>query len=362
MEKVKVGIIGTGNISPAYINGCRAFDILDLVACADMDVAKAMTVAKEHNIPKALSVDELLADPEIEFVINLTIPAVHADVSLKIIEAGKHPYSEKPLAVSREDGQKIIAAAKAKGVLVGCAPDTFLFGPHQACRKLIDDGSIGDPVAAIAFMMGHGPERWHPSPDFFYQVGGGPLFDMGPYYITCLVNLLGPVKKVAAITRASFPERVAADGHKIPVNVTTHVAGTLEFHSGAIATLINSFDIWKHQLPRMEVYGATGSLYVPDPNGYENKVLLYQEGQENWQQMELPHGDDWKRGIGTADMAYALRTGRTHRASGEMAYHVLDVMHCFDESSNSGQHVEVKSTCARPAALPVGLPARQLDS
>ena len=201
--KVKVGIIGCGNIFSAYAKGLRVFDILELAACADIDMARARAKAEEFNVPRACTVDELLADPAIEIVVNLTVPKTHAEVSLQIIEAGKHVYSEKPLAVTREDGGRILAAAKARGLLVGCAPDTFLGGGLQTCRKLIDDGWIGRPVAATAFMAGHGVEAWHPNPFFYYQKGGGPVFDMGPYYLTALINLLGPARRVTGATSAN---------------------------------------------------------------------------------------------------------------------------------------------------------------
>ncbi|MBL8160667.1 MAG: Gfo/Idh/MocA family oxidoreductase [Anaerolineae bacterium] len=363
-NKIKVGIIGTGNISPAYFKGCRAFDILDLVACADIDLEKARHAQQEYNIPKVYSVEDLLADPEIQIVINLTIPAVHAGVSLSILQAGKHVYSEKPFAVKLEDGQKILQLAQEKGLRTGCAPDTFMFGPHQTCRKLIDDGAIGQPVAASAHMASHGPEAWHPNPDFFYQVGGGPLFDMGPYYITCLVNLLGAVKRVAASTRISFPERVAEskgnEGRRLKVDVPTHYAGVLDFASGAVASYIVSFDVWKHHLPMMEVYGSEGSLSVPDPNGYSKDVGVSKRGGD-WQIMPQTHREEWARGIGVADMAYGILYGRPHRATGEMAYHVLEVMHAFEQASTSGQHVMIQSSIERPQALPTGLQARVLD-
>jgi predicted dehydrogenase len=363
MEPLRIGIIGTGNISPAYIKGCRDFDILHLAACADLDLDKARAVAAENEIPAVYSVEDMLNAPDIDIVVNLTIPAAHAAVSLSALNAGKHVYSEKPFAVTRDDGQKILATAREKGLRVGCAPDTFLFGPHQTCRKLIDEGAIGRPVAAFANMLSHGPESWHPNPDFFYQTGGGPMFDMGPYYVTCLVNLLGAVESVTAVTRKSFDERIMGknrDGRHIPVEIPTHYTGALDFEGGAVATVTMSFDIWGHSLPRMEIYGSEGSLYVPDPNGYEKTVKLWRDGK--WEEIPLTHREEWRRGIGLADMAYAITNGREQRASGDLAYHVLDVMHCFEESSNAGQRIEVGSRAERPAALPVGLEARVLDA
>jgi len=365
-RSVKVGIIGTGNILGAYVENCRAFEILDLVACADIDRRKAQAKAEAFDIPKAWPVEELLGDPEIDLVVNLTVPKAHAEVSLSVIEAGKHVYSEKPLAVTRQDGEKLLAAAREKEVRIGCAPDTFLGGGLQTCRKLIDDGWIGEPVAAVAFMAQHGPESWHPNPDFFYQMGAGPLFDVGPYYLTALVNLLGPVKRVAGSTRISFPERIATSeehrGRRIPVQVPTHVAGLLDFASGPIATLITSFDVWASRLPRIEVYGSEGTLSAPDPNIFGGRVLVRRAEAQAWSEMPLTHSAAVGRGIGVADMAYAMRYGRPHRANGEVAYHVLDVMQALGESSEMGKHVEITSRCAPPAPLPLGLHEGELDT
>ncbi len=355
----RIGIIGCGNISSAYVNGCRAFDHLRVVAVADLRPEAARAKAAEHDLACAGSVDELLADPDIDIVINLTVPDSHAAVSLAVLAAGKHVYSEKPLAVARPDGRAVLDLAAARGLRVGGAPDTFLGGGLQTCRKLIDDGAIGEPVAAIAFMLGHGPESWHPNPGFFYKTGAGPLFDMGPYYLTALIHLLGPVVRVAAIARISFAERIATSetrrGERLPVEVPTHVAGTLALAAGPIATMITSFDVWGHSLPRIEVYGSEGSLSVPDPNTFGGPVRLWRPGGE-WVDVPLSHSDAVRRGVGVADMAAAIRDGRPHRAAGEMAYHVLDVMHSFYESSAGERAITVASTCERPAAMPVGAP------
>jgi predicted dehydrogenase len=363
--KVKIGIIGCGNISPAYIKGCRAFEILDLVACADIDMARARNRAAEFNIPLACTVEELLANPEIKIVVNLTTPKAHTEVNLAAIAAGKNVHCEKPLALTREEGQRVLAAAKERGVLVGCAPDTFLGGGIQTCRKLIDDGWIGEPVAATAFMTCHGHESWHPDPEFYYQVGGGPMLDMGPYYLTALVNLIGPIRRVTGSTRITFPERLITSqpkyGTRIKVEVATHVAGVMDFANGAIGTIITSFDVWAANLPRIEIYGTTGSLSVPDPNGFTGPVRIRRAGAAEWSEIPLTHSPDVGRGIGVADMAYALTYGRPHRASGELAYHVLDVMHAFEDASRSGCHVTIASACARPAPLPLGLEPGKLD-
>ncbi|HVO43883.1 MAG TPA: Gfo/Idh/MocA family oxidoreductase [Aggregatilineales bacterium] len=354
-RRLRVGIIGVGNISPAYISGCHFFHVLDLVACADIDMHRAERVAAENAIPHAYSVDQLLADPAIDAVINLTVPAAHADVSLKVINAGKHVYSEKPLAITLADGQAILAAAQAKGVRVGGAPDTFMFGPHQNCRQMLDSGAIGNVVAGAAFLASHGPEKWHPNPDFFYKPGGGPMLDMGPYYITCLVNLLGPVVRVSGAARASFPERIAGDGHHIRVGVPTHYTGTLEFASGALVTLIVSFDVWQHRLPRgMELYGERGTLTVPDPNGHDpREVQLFTTEAGHWAEVPSAYPPDWARGIGLADMAYAIQEQRPHRASGDLAFHVLEVMHAFETAYRAGTYVTLRSTCARPEVMSI---------
>lgn len=357
METVRVGIVGCGNISSAYINGCRQFDFLEIAAVTDIVPEAAHAKAAEHHVPRVLTVEELLNDPDIDIVINLTVPAVHAEVSLAAIAAGKHVYSEKPLAISRADGRAILYAAAGRGVRVGCAPDTFLGGGLQTCRKLIDDGAIGEPVAATAFMMGHGPEGWHPNPAFFYQTGAGPLFDMGPYYVTALVHLLGPVQSVAAMARISFTERIATSearrGERLPVNVPTHVAGTLAMAAGPLATMVTSFDVWGHSMPRIEIYGSEGSLSVPDPNTFGGPVRLLRAGSSAWEEVPLTHSDTVRRGIGVADMALGIADGTPHRASGELAYHILDVMHSFYDSSDEGHHIQLLSSCEQPAALPV---------
>ena len=367
MEKVKIGIIGCGNISGIYLkNLSQVFDITEIAAIADLIPERAQAKAEEFNVPKACSVEELLADEEIKIVVNLTIPKAHAEVCMAALEAGKSVYVEKPLAITREDGLKIVKSASEKGLLVGCAPDTFLGGGLQTCRKLIDDGWIGTPVAATAFMMCHGHESWHPDPEFYYKVGGGPMFDMGPYYLTALISLMGPVRRVTGSARISFPERTITSqpkyGTVIDVEVPTHVAGVLDFESGAIGTIITSFDVWGAQLPRIEIYGSQGTLSVPDPNTFGGPVFIRKPGQNEWREIPLTHGyAENSRGIGVANMAYSLLSGRKNRASGELAYHVLEIMHGFHDASRDGRHYDVKSCCQRPAALPLGLSHRTLD-
>ena len=367
MSKTKVGIVGCGNISGIYLKNCtQVFRNLEVAACADLLVDRAKAKAEEFKVPKAGSVEELLADRDIKIVINLTIPKAHAAVAMQAVAAGKSVHNEKPLTITRADGQALLAAAKKKKVRVGCAPDTFMGAGIQTCRKLIDDGWIGEPVAATAFMTCHGHEGWHPDPEFYYKAGGGPMFDMGPYYVTALVALMGPVKRVTGSARATFAERTITSapkfGTKITVDVPTHVAGVMDFANGAVATIITTFDVWAANLPRIEIYGTEGSLSVPDPNGFGGPVKVRRAGAKDWSDVPLTHPyAENSRGIGVADMAAAIAAGRAHRASGELAYHVLDVMHAFHDASAAGKHVELASTCAKPAPLPMNLLPGEID-
>jgi predicted dehydrogenase len=352
--KTKVAIIGCGNISDIYLQNCKAFG-LDLAACADMDMARAGAKGQKFGVA-ARPVADVLSDPAFDIVINLTPPNVHAEINRAILNAGKHVYSEKPLATTRADGAQLVELAKAKGLRIGCAPDTFLGVGLQTCRKLIDDGVIGEPVAAVAFMTGHGMESWHPNPEFFYQPGAGPMFDMGPYYLTALVTMLGPIRRLTGSTRISFPERLITSqplaGAKIKVNTPTHVAGVLDFVSGPVATIITSFDVWAANLPRIEIYGSEGSLSVPDPNTFGGPVRVQLAGEKEWRDVPLTDGrTENSRGLGVIDMARAISKNRPHRASGDMAFHVLDVMQSFEEASRAGRHIEIQSRCERPAAL-----------
>lgn len=368
MDKTKVGIIGCGNISGIYLkNGQETFDVLEIAACADLLPERAQEQAEKFGVGCACSVEELLADPEIKIVLNLTIPQAHFSVAMQAIEAGKSVHNEKPLTLTREEGRQLLDAAEKNGVRVGCAPDTFLGGGHQTCRKLIDDGWIGEPVAATAFMLCHGHESWHPSPVFYYKAGGGPMFDMGPYYLTALINLMGPVSRVSGEANITFPQRIITSqplqGTLVDVDTPTHISSTLQFASGAIGTIITSFDVWSHQLPCIEIYGTEGSLRVPDPNGFGGPVSVRRSGASEWHDVPLTHiYAENSRGIGVADMAYGLQSGRPHRANGKLAYHVLDIMHATLDSPLQGRHIAIESTCERPAALPMGLTAGQLDA
>lgn len=358
-DKMKLGIVGCGNISKAYFNGASLFEILEVTACADLNEEAARAKADEFGA-RALSVDQLMEDDDVDIVVNLTIPQAHAMVSLKALEAGKHVHCEKPLAVTLEDGKRVIDMAKAKGLRVGCAPDTFLGGGQQTCRKLLDDGWIGRPIGGTAFLQTRGPEGWHPNPAFFYEIGGGPVFDMGPYYITALINLLGPVKSVIAFATKSFEERTATCaehfGEKLPVHIPTHNVGALQFGNGAVISASFSFDVPAHTHRPLELYGSEGSLQIPDPNTFGGEVKVKRLGGGDWQ--ALPHSHIYtenSRSIGVADMAYAIREGRPHRCSGELAYHALEVMHAFEKSQTSGQRVDLESACLQPEALPLNV-------
>ncbi|MCO5212494.1 MAG: Gfo/Idh/MocA family oxidoreductase [Caldilinea sp.] len=357
IKPVPVGVIGCGNISGAYMRMLKTLPAVQVVACADLRREAAEAMAQQWGIPQVLEVDELLAAPEIEVVLNLTIPQAHGEVALAALAAGKSVYNEKPLALTRAEGKQMLALAADKGRRVGGAPDTFLGGGLQTCRELIDAGAIGTPVAATAFMMSRGHEHWHPNPAFYYQKGGGPMFDMGPYYLTALVSLLGPVGRVSGATRITRPQRTITSqpryGEVVDVEVPTHVAGLLDFVAGPIATIITTFDVQASNLPWIEIYGTAGTLAAPDPNTFGGPVRLRGAGDSEWQEIPVtrPYTEN-SRGLGLADMAEGWRVGRPHRANGELAYHVLDIMHAIHDASNEGRHVTLESTCTRPEPMP----------
>jgi len=362
-QTTAIGIIGCGNISGIYCENARTLPGLTLVACADLDAARAQAQAEKYGI-RASTVEELLRDPSIELVINLTLPKTHAEVALAVLEAGKSVYNEKPLAVTRADAQQMLKLAQAKGLRVGAAPDTFLGGGLQTCRTLIDQGAIGRPVAAIAHLLYRGMEHWHPNPAFFYQPGAGPLFDIGPYYLTALTALLGAVQSVSGTTRITHAERLITSqplaGQLITVTTPTHVAATLEHVSGVISSLVLSFDISVGNGQSLTIYGSEGTLELPDPNTFGGPVRLLRRGAEQWEEMALTHGYTANsRGLGVADMAAALREGRPHRASGELAYHVLDTMQAIYDSADERRHIALESTCQRPEPLPARWPEQE---
>lgn len=356
VNPVRVGLIGCGFISEIYLKNAARFASYDIVACADVVPERARARAEEFGVPLVQSVVDLLANSEIEIILELTTPNAHAVIARAALDAGKGVYNEKPLAVALEDGARLVETAQSRGLRLGAAPDTFLGAGLQTCLRAIDDGLIGEPVAATAFMLSHGPEGWRPRPDFSYQVGGGPLFDMGPYYLTALVALLGPIRRVTGSARISQPERLIRGqpraGERIRVEAPTHLAAVLDFVSGPIATLVTSFDVGASEVPRIEIYGTNGSLSVPDPNTFGGPARPRLAGEEAWQVLpiSLPFEEN-SRGLGLADMASGLRSGAAHRASGELVYHVLEVMHAVESSSLGGKHIDIASAPAQPAPL-----------
>lgn len=354
-QPLRVGIVGTGAISGQYLSTFARLENVRLVAVADLDTARAASVAAEQGVP-ALTVDELIVDDEVDLVLNLTVPAAHAEVALGAIAAGKAVYGEKPLAATLDDARTVVDAARAAGVALGCAPDTVLGTGVQTARKAIDDGLIGEPVAATATMMTPGHERWHPNPDFYYQPGGGPLLDMGPYYVTTLVTLLGPVVSVVGAASHTRGTREIGSGPRagtlIPVDVDTHVTGVLRHASGALSTLVMSFDSVATRASEIEVHGQAGSLVVPDPNRFDGDVQLHELGGA-WRTLPPSAGyRDAGRGYGVADLA-ATPPGVPARANGDIAYHVLDIMTSLLAAAGSGTTVTVGSTCERPAVVPL---------
>lgn len=364
MTTINVGVIGCGNISDAYFKAAPQFPVLKMVAVADISMPAAAAKAETYGL-KAMTVDALLADDGIDIVLNLTTPQYHVEVGLAVVAAGKHVYSEKPLALNVAEAATLVAAAKAKGVRVGCAPDTFLGGVHQTARKVIDDGTIGDIVAGTAFMMCPGHERWHPNPGFYYQAGGGPMLDMGPYYITALINMLGPIDKVVGMAKATYSTRTIKsgdrEGESFDVNIDTHFSGIMQFVGGATVTMTQSFDVHKHEHTPIEIYGQKGSMLVADPNQFEGIVKI-SAGLDEWQEVAQTHlyGDGNYRILGLADMAQAIVSGRAHRASLELSLHVLEVMEAIQVSADEERTVKLKHQCERPAALSDDLEFGQL--
>ena len=363
MQTKRIGIIGCGAISSAYLeNATKRFPMLEVVACADLIPERAREQAEKFGVPTVCTTEELLDDPNVDIVLNLTIPAVHDEINRRALSAGKHVYVEKPLALDLSEAESTVALAKDAGLRIGCAPDTFLGAGIQTCRSLIDKGEIGEPVAATALWAGHGHESWHPDPEFYYKKGGGPMLDMGPYYLTALINLLGPIQRITGEAKTTFTERLITSkpkyGKRIEVETPTHLTGVATFESGATATIMVSFDIWKHNLPRIEIHGTEGSLSVPDPNGFAGPVRLYRNGDDDWREVPTDRFSYAynARTLGLADMAQAIISERPHRASGEVAFHVLESMLAFEKSSVSGKAVEIASTCDRPEPLAEQLP------
>jgi len=354
----RIGIAGIGNISGIYLENLTGMfgRRVKLTSVTDIAFDRAEKAASNYHIKAFRSINDMVESDEVDIVLNTTPPKSHFSVALAAVKAGKHVYNEKPLCSKREEAEELLKTAKEKGVRVGGAPDTFLGAGIQTCRKLIDDGWIGTPVASTAVMMKRGPEHWHPDPEFFYKDGGGPMFDMGPYYITALVNLLGSVSRVSGSARISSPIRTVTNKHQygaiIKVEVPTHIAGVLDFSSGAVGTIVTSFDVYSHTMPFIEIYGTEGTLKVPDPNTFDGPVIIRRFNDEEWYKIPLlKNFSENSRGLGITDMAEAIEENRPHRASGELASHVLDVMHGIHDASETGRHIRLKSKCKRPEAL-----------
>ncbi len=378
-QPFRVGLVGCGRISDIYLKTCANFREVDIVACASLDIEESRAKAAQHGIPKACLPDDIFADPEIDAVLNLTIPAAHAEISLKALEAGKHVYSEKPFATTTEDGEKVLALAQAKGLAVGNAPDTFLGGRWQTVRRLMDEGVIGRPTGVAAFVGTHGVERHNPNPDFYYKTGGGPLFDLGPYYLTAMVFLLGPIARVSGLSRRTFDRRQIEIGPRtgewVDVEIDTHSLSLLEFESGVIGQMMMSFDVWDSETPRFEIYGEDGTICITDPDPVHGANLFrgevwyrtretsrwtYQprvKGLEDWRVAENLHGQNEDvRGLGLIDLAYAVRDGRPARASGQLAQHVLEAMIGIEQSARDGKFRAIQSRCDVPTPLPQDFP------
>lgn len=353
--KYSIGIIGCGNISQIYLRAAQYFPMLEIIGIADINHQAAVNRANEFNLA-VFTVDELLANPEIQLIINLTTPQNHVAVGKSILNSGKHVYGEKPLGLNTHEAKELLALAASKQLRVGSAPDTFLGGAHQLCKQLIESNSIGQVIAGTAFFMCGGHEGWHPNPDFYYQKGAGPLFDMGPYYLTALVNMLGPIKKVCAMTSAIRKVRTIDSDHrrgeKINVEVPTHYAGILQFSSGALITLIMSFDVLTHKHNPIEIYGTKGTLLIPDPNFFGGEVFLA-KSYDAFEQVEnaYPYTEDNYRMLGVAEMLCALNEKRPHLAHSDLAYHVLEVMEAFEIANQSGTDVTISSQPQKTAFL-----------
>jgi predicted dehydrogenase len=361
-----VAIVGCGVISPAYAHTLNQLGFVDVVACADAIPERAAELAAAHGIPRVLTFEEVLADSDITTIVNLTPPLMHAAVTNAALEAGKATFSEKPLGVDFEEGRSLVSRATALDLRLGCAPDTFLGVGFQTCRDVIERGLIGEPIGANAFMLGSGPESWHPNPDLFYLRGAGPLLDMGPYYLTALVSLLGPARRVTGSARITHAQRTIGSqprrGEHIGVEVPTHVSTVIDFVSGPVATLVTSFDVQASRYRNIEIYGTEATLSVPNPNTFDGPVMIRGVADTAWTEIEVrrPYLPQ-QRGIGLADMIWATRTGRAHRASSTLALHVLELMTAAVEASEQGRHIELQTTCEPAATLPAVLPANTFD-
>jgi predicted dehydrogenase len=362
---MKIAIVGCGVISRTYAHTIAELDFMELRACVDAVPGRAEQLAGRYGA-SVRSLDEVLQDDAIDAIVNLTPPLAHEAVTRAALEAGKATFSEKPLGVEFAEGEGLVELARTNNVALGCAPDTFLGVGLQTARAVIDRGDIGEPLAANAFMLGSGPESWHPSPTIFYQRGAGPLFDMGPYYLTTLVQLLGPARSVSASARISRAQRLIGSepmrGQLIEVEVPTHVGALVEFAAGPIASLVTSFDVQATRYDNIEVYGTDATLSVPNPNTFDGPVRIKRVGDEGWTDLDLlPARVPQRRGIGLADMMWAQRTGRPHRASASLALHVLEIMTGALAAADAGRRIDLRTTSERAAPLPIGLAPNTFD-
>lgn len=352
-----VGIIGAGNISSTYLENLTRFPDVEVRFVADLDQARAAAQAQAYGVPASGTVDELLAREDIDVVVNLTIPAVHADVGHRILAAGKHVWSEKPLALDHDAASALLADAEARGLRVACAPDTVLGAGIQTALRAIARGDIGEPLTATTMFHVPGPESWHPSPDFLFAVGGGPLFDMGPYYVTTLVHVFGSATRVQAVASTSRPTRTIGSGPRagevFDVLVPTHHAALIEFGPGRSAQSTFSF---QHALPRnglVEINGTEGTIVLPDPNTFGGDSSLWRYGSD--EPTALPAvGPELGRGVGVVDLVRSVRDGSTERASGAVAAHVLDILLAVRDAADAGKPVEIDSAVGPVAPLPEG--------
>lgn len=364
-KPIGIGLIGCGHISEIYLKNAPRFDAIKIIACADIVPEAAKAKAEAHGI-EAMTVEALLDDNRIGIILNLTTPQHHVPVGLAALNAGKHVYAEKPLALDVDEALALVDIAAVKGLRVGSAPDTFLGGAHQTARAAIDADKIGQVLSGTAFMMVPGHERWHHNPDFYYKPGGGPLLDMGPYYLTALVNMLGPVGEVSGMSSTGFVTRIIATGpragEEITVEVPTHVTGILQFVSGAIVTLTTSFDVKAHGHSHIELYGTDATMEVADPNQFEGDIRIRTSRDGDWTTLPQVHnyGDDNYRVLGLADMAQAIIDDRPHRASLDMALHVLNIMESITLSAETGERITLKTTCVRPEPMNPDLAVGQL--
>ena len=368
-DKVRLGVIGCGMVCDSYLQTLQRFDHVAFAACADLEPERARRVAAAYGFSRACSVDELVRGDDTDLVLNLTVPAAHAEVNLAALDGGKHVYSEKPLGIALEEAQAVLRRAEDKRLRVGCAPDTFLAGGHQHCRQLVEQGAVGRLVAAFGAVAGHGPDAYHANPHFFYEKGAGPLLDQGVYVITSLLPLFGRVKAVSARAQIGITDRTVRTeprfGENIDVQTPTHLVCALEFEAGGLANLMISWEIWASKLPVMEVYGTEGTIRLPHWNFYEADFDLYRHGPEGgaWQAIttERPYvGGAW-RGLGVADMAAAILARRPHRASGERANHVLEIMESLVHSAATDAPVPITTPYTKPEPFADRLAAGELD-